>query len=139
MRLTLVAVAAAASWSALTIRHSSLLVVAVLINASTNPILVAGVQAGNGDIMITLVTPKFAGTLADCQGKSVSALAQQFGALPAAVTTLRFANAAALQTATSTFCEKSRSRCRSSVPAGDKSRFFDPPPAGVVLVLSRRR
>jgi hypothetical protein len=66
------------------------------------------VQAGNGHIMITLVSPKFAGApgTADCHGKSVSALAQQFGGLPAAATAVGFANVVALQTAISVFCQK---------------------------------
>jgi hypothetical protein len=55
-----------------------------------------------------LLTPEFAGTpgAANCHGKSVSALAQQFGGLPAAATALRFANVVALQTAISVFCQK---------------------------------
>lgn len=77
-------------------------------DTSANPILLAGVRAGNGDIMITLIASKFAGTpgAADCQGKSVSALARQFGGLSNAATTLGFANVAALQTGISTFCQK---------------------------------
>jgi hypothetical protein len=77
-------------------------------DASTNPILIGGVQAGNGHIMITLVSPTFAGTpgAADCHGKSVSTLAQQFGGLSAAATAVGFANVVALQTAISAFCQK---------------------------------
>ena len=77
-------------------------------DAGANPILVGGIQAGNGQIIITLVTPEFAGTpgAADCHGKSVSALARQFGGLPAAAAALRFANVVALQTAISAFCQK---------------------------------
>jgi hypothetical protein len=58
--------------------------------------------------MITLVAPNFACTpgAADCHGKSVSTLAQQFGALHTAATTLGFANVAPLQAAISTFCQK---------------------------------
>jgi hypothetical protein len=49
--------------------------------------------------LITLVAPKF-------HGKSVSALAQQFGGILTAATTLGFANVAAMQTGISTFCQK---------------------------------
>lgn len=77
-------------------------------DASTNPILIGGVGAGDGGIMISLVTPKFGGTpsAADCQGRGVSALAQQICGLPTAGTTLGFNNVAALQTAISALCQK---------------------------------
>lgn len=89
-------------------------------DASTNPILIGGVRAGDGGIMISLVTPKFGGTpsAADCQGKGVSALAQQICGLPTAGTTLGFDNVAALQTAISAFCQ-GRVNAAPRAPRGD--------------------
>jgi hypothetical protein len=55
-----------------------------------------------------LPAPAFAGTpgKANCHGKSVSALARQFGGIDAAASALGFASVQALQDATRTFCEE---------------------------------
>jgi hypothetical protein len=76
-------------------------------DAGINQILVAGLQAGNGEIVITEVSPVFAGTpgKANCHGKSVSALAREFGGLYAAATALGFDSVDALQNAILVFCE----------------------------------
>ena len=64
-------------------------------------------QHGNGSVVITLVSPTFAGTpgTPNCYGKSISALAQQFGGLPAAAEVLGLTNITALQTVISRFWE----------------------------------
>jgi uncharacterized repeat protein (TIGR03803 family) len=54
-----------------------------------------------------VVAPTFAGTpgKANCHGKSVSALAQQYGGLNNAAAALRFGSVSALQNAIMAFCE----------------------------------
>ncbi len=76
-------------------------------DGGTDQILVAGIQTGNGEVVITKVPPVFAGTpgKANCYGKSVSALVQQFGGLNAAAATLGFPSVRALQHAIREFCE----------------------------------
>jgi hypothetical protein len=48
-------------------------------DAGTNQILVADLQTGDGEVVITKIAPVFAGTPGkpNCHGKSVSALAKQ--------------------------------------------------------------
>jgi hypothetical protein len=72
----------------------------------TDQILVAGVWAGNGEVVITLVAPVFAGTPGkpNCHGQSVSALARQFGGLNGSAEALGYASVDALQNAIMEFC-----------------------------------
>jgi hypothetical protein len=73
-------------------------------NAADNPIVpMAGVQMGNGSVVITFV---FAGTpgSANCLGKSVSALAKQIGGLSHAAAALEYPSVQALQDAISAYC-----------------------------------
>jgi hypothetical protein len=76
-------------------------------DAGTDQILVADVQTGNGEVVITEVPPVFAGTpgKANCHGQSVSALAKQYGGLNGAAAALGFDSANALQGAIDEFCE----------------------------------
>jgi hypothetical protein len=73
-----------------------------VLDAALNQILMAGVQAGNGEVVITFV---FAGTpgAANCHGKSVSALAKN-GGLNRAAAALGYASVQALQDAVSAYC-----------------------------------
>jgi hypothetical protein len=70
-------------------------------------VLVSGIWTGNGEVVINLVSPVFAGTpgKANCHGKSVSALAQQFGGLNNAAEALGYPSVDALQNAIMEFCE----------------------------------
>jgi hypothetical protein len=71
-------------------------------NAGVNQILMAGVQTGNGAVLITFV---FAGTpgAANCHGKSVSALAKN-GGINSAAAALGYPSVQALQDAISAYC-----------------------------------
>jgi len=75
-------------------------------DAGTDQVLVADMQTGNGEVVITAVPPVFAGTpgKANCHGQSVSALAKQYGGLNAAATALGFDSVDALQNAIVAFC-----------------------------------
>jgi hypothetical protein len=75
--------------------------------AGTNQILVAGIWTGNGEVIINLISPVFAGTPgnANCQTKSTSALTRQFGGLKRAAEALGYASVDALQNAIQEFCE----------------------------------
>jgi hypothetical protein len=74
---------------------------------ATSQILVAGVWTHNGEVLINLVVPVFAGTpgKANCNRQSVSALAQQFGGLKRAAEALGYASVDALQNAILEFCQ----------------------------------
>jgi hypothetical protein len=74
-----------------------------VLDAALNQILMAGVQTGNGSVVITFI---FAGTpgAANCHGKSVSALASQNGGLHRAAAALGYPSVQALQDAVSAFC-----------------------------------
>jgi hypothetical protein len=76
-------------------------------DVGTDKILVADLQTGNGEVVILKVSPEFAGTpgKSNCGGKSVSALAKQYGGLNAAATALGFDSVGALQGAIEEFCE----------------------------------
>jgi hypothetical protein len=76
-------------------------------NVGTDQIMVAGIQTGDGEVVITKVAPVFAGTpgKANCHGKSVSALDKQYGGVNAAAAALGFASIKALQDAIEEFCE----------------------------------
>jgi hypothetical protein len=81
-----------------------------VINAATNAV-VASIPVGSFPISLgifipTPAPPAFAGTPGqpNCHGKSVSALAQQFGGLDAAAVALGFARVQALQDAIKAFC-----------------------------------
>jgi hypothetical protein len=76
-------------------------------DAGTNRILVADIQTGNGEVVITVTAPVFAGTpgQANCHGQSVSALAKQYGGLNNATSALGFDSVNALQGAIQEFCE----------------------------------
>ena len=76
-------------------------------DAGTDQILVADVQTGNGEVVITEVHPVFAGTpgKANCHGHSVSALAKQYGGLHGAAAALGFDSVKALQQSIEEFCE----------------------------------
>jgi hypothetical protein len=76
-------------------------------NAGTEQILMAGIQTGDGEVVITATAPVFAGTpgKANCHGKSVSALAQQYGGLNNAAAALGLDSVNALQEAIGDFCE----------------------------------
>lgn len=67
----------------------------------------ADLQTGDGEVVITKVAPAFAGTprKANCHGKSVSALAEQYGGLNNAAAALGFESVKALQEAIGDFCE----------------------------------
>jgi len=75
-------------------------------DAGANQILVGGIRTGNGEVVINLVSPVFAGTpgKANCHGQSVSALARQFGGLNAAAEALGYPSVDALQNAIMEFC-----------------------------------
>jgi hypothetical protein len=75
-------------------------------DAGIDQILVAGIQTGNGEVVITAVAPVFAGTpgKGNCHGKSVSALAKQYGGLNRAAAALGFDSVSALQDAIMAFC-----------------------------------
>jgi hypothetical protein len=74
---------------------------------ATNQILIADIQTGDGEVVITAVAPVFAGTpgKANCHGQSVSALAQQYSGLNNAAAELGFDSVKALQEAIGDFCE----------------------------------
>jgi hypothetical protein len=76
-------------------------------DAGANQILIAGIWTGNGEVVINLVSPVFAGTPGkpNCHGQSVSALARQFGGLNAAAQALAYPDVNALQQAIMDFCE----------------------------------
>ena len=76
-------------------------------DAGTDQILIADLQTGNGEVVITKVSPAFAGTpgKANCHGKSVSALDKQYGGVNAAAAALGFASVKALRDAIEEFCE----------------------------------
>jgi hypothetical protein len=76
-------------------------------DTGTNQILVAGVWTHNGEVVINLVSPVFAGTpgKANCHGQSVSALVRQFGGLKRAAEALGYVGVDALQNAIMEFCE----------------------------------
>jgi hypothetical protein len=76
-------------------------------DAGTDQILVADLQTGNGEVVIMELAPVFAGTpgKANCHGKSVSALAKQYGGLNGAAAALGFDSVDALQGAIQEFCE----------------------------------
>jgi hypothetical protein len=78
-----------------------------ILDAATDKILVADLQTGNGEVVILKVPSEFAGTpgKSNCHGKSVSALAKQYGGLNAAATALGFDSVGALQGAIEEFCE----------------------------------
>ena len=58
----------------------------VVASSMRDKILAANLQTGSGEVAITKVSTEFAGTpgKANCHGKSVSALAKQYGGLAAA-------------------------------------------------------
>jgi hypothetical protein len=68
--------------------------------------LVADLQTGDGEVVITQLAPAFAGTpgKANCHGQSVSALAKQYGGLNNAAAALGFASVDALQDAIQEWC-----------------------------------
>jgi hypothetical protein len=76
-------------------------------DAGKNQIRIADLQTGNGEVVITRIVPVFAGKpgKANCQGKSVSALAQQYGGLNAAAEALGYPSVQALQDDIAEFCE----------------------------------
>jgi hypothetical protein len=67
----------------------------------------ADVLAGNGKVMINLVSPVFAGTpgKANCHSRSVLALVKQYGGLNNAAAALGLDSVEALQEAIKEFCE----------------------------------
>jgi len=75
----------------------------------TDQILVAGIWPSNGEVVINLVSPVFAGTVGkpNCHGQSVSALARQFGGLNGAAEALGYPSVQALQDGISAFCDGS--------------------------------
>jgi hypothetical protein len=75
-------------------------------DAGTDQILIAGIQTGNGEVVITRLSPVFAGTPGkpNCHGQSVSALARQFGGLNGAAAVLGFSSVQELQDAIAAFC-----------------------------------
>jgi hypothetical protein len=80
-----------------------------LSDEGTDEIVVGDIWPGNGQVVITIVSPVFAGTpgKANCQGQSVSALAQEFGGIDAAVAALHYSTVQALQDAIMAFCANS--------------------------------
>jgi hypothetical protein len=76
-------------------------------DAGTNQILVSGVWTGDGEVIINLVSPVFAGTpgKANCQGESISALVEQFGGLKRAAKGLGYDSVDALRNGVIEFCE----------------------------------
>lgn len=74
----------------------------------TSEIAVADIWPGNGKVMITIISPVFAGTpgKANCQGQSVSGLAQQFGGIDAAATALGYPTVQGLQDGIMAYCQK---------------------------------
>jgi hypothetical protein len=76
-------------------------------DAGTNQILVAGVWTGDGEVIINLVSPVFAGTPgnANCHRESISALADQFGDLKRAAKGLGYDSVDALRNGIIEFCE----------------------------------
>jgi hypothetical protein len=73
--------------------------------AGTDQILGTG-MAGDGKVVINLVSPVFAGTpgKASCHGQSISALAKQFGGLNNAAAALNYPSVDTLQNAIMEFC-----------------------------------
>jgi hypothetical protein len=67
-----------------------------------------GLRTPSDAFVVKLASPTFAGTpgAANCHGKSVSALAKQFGGLDAAASALGFPSVQALQDAIREFCEE---------------------------------
>ena len=80
-------------------------VITTATNTVTATIPVGSAPAGVG--IFIQPAPRFAGTpgFSNCHGKSVSALAQQFGGLNNAAAALGFASVSALQDAIMVFCE----------------------------------
>jgi hypothetical protein len=72
-------------------------------DAGTNQILVAGYQTGDGEVVIKTI---FLGTPGkpNCHGDVVSALAQQYGGLPAAAAALGYSSVQVLQNAIAEYC-----------------------------------
>jgi hypothetical protein len=79
------------------------------LDAGKNQIRIANLQTGNGEVVITRIIPVFAGKpgKANCQGKSVSVLAQQYGGLNSAAEALGYPSVQALQDDIAEFCELS--------------------------------
>jgi hypothetical protein len=73
-------------------------------DAGQNPIRMAGIRSGDGEVVITYI---FAGTpgTANCHGKSVSALAKQYRGLNNAAAALSYPSVSALQNAIEAYCE----------------------------------
>lgn len=76
-------------------------------DAGTNQILVAGVWTGDGEVIINLVSPVFAGTpgKANCHGESISALVEQFGGPKRTAKALGYDSVDALRNGIIEFCE----------------------------------
>ena len=76
-------------------------------SAGKNPVAVANLQVGNGEVVITTVPAVFAGTpgMAGCQAKSAAQLLQEFGGLGAAAFALGVANKFVLENDILEFCE----------------------------------
>ena len=76
-------------------------------DAGIDQILLADIQTGNGEVVITKVAPVFVGTpgKANCHGQSVSALAKQYGGLNNAAAALGFDSVNALQKDIGDYCE----------------------------------
>jgi hypothetical protein len=75
--------------------------------SATPPIFAqSGAQSGNGQVSFCFTPVAFAGTpgFSNCHGKSVAALAQQYGDLTAAAAALGLPSVPALQAAIKTFC-----------------------------------
>jgi hypothetical protein len=66
----------------------------------------AGIQTGNGEVVITAVAPVFAGTPGkpNCHGQSISALAQQYGGLDHAASALGYSSVQVLQNDIAAHC-----------------------------------
>jgi hypothetical protein len=79
-------------------------------DAGKNQIRIANLQAGNGEVVITRIIPVFAGKpgKANCQGKSASVLAQQYGGLNSAAEALGYPSVQALQDDIAEFCEQAQ-------------------------------
>jgi YVTN family beta-propeller protein len=80
-----------------------------VIDAATNAVT-ATIPVGSGPQAFGIFiqpAPRFAGTpgKANCYGKSVSALARQYGGLNSAAAALGYSDVSALQTAIMAFCE----------------------------------
>jgi hypothetical protein len=75
-------------------------------SAGKNPLAVANLQNGNGEVVITTVPAVFAGTpgTSACQAKSTAQLTKEFGGLNAAASALGVADRFALQEDILEFC-----------------------------------